>query len=1146
MRKILLSALLLFGFMVASAGADNLLSIDGRETIRDDPNRSGCRNCFSTGRAREHLLDLKRDKSYGLPKAALPQDAVDTITVLAVRVDFAFEDPDDPSTTGRGRFDLRDTAAFLAEEGHALDPAPHNKHYFEAHLRSLAQYWWVTSNGRLQLVYEVWPRESDSAYHLDETIAHYGAQEPAFGLGEFFHDALIAAYAADGDSMSFRDERGKKKAVMLFHAGADRQTDLWFSATPTPNDLFTGFATFDAANHVVLGNDTIVEGVIMPETMTQDNRVTTMNAVMAHEFGHQLGLIDLYNTGSFPFLTQMGDFALMDNMGMNVAAYIGEYGVGAFGTVPVFPMAWSRAYLGFDEVVEYREGTSIELAAVKMLTSNTKIVKIPISSTEYYLLENRRTDLDGDVGLRQDSLSNVILWPARYDPLGDSIVALREYDVYLPLGSSGIAVWHIDEAVAAMDYFPYDDFENNFDANTLQWDPNRRFVRLVEADGLIDFGGNYHRGFGTPQDLFYAGNNSAFGTYTNPPTINNDGGYTHYTLTDISQPGMIMTFDLDRDRMITGFPRRVSVPDDPTLSPIAADLDRDGDDEIIAVSGRRILAVRADGKSFIDPDGNFDTDPRNIDTIYSAIQSTTDVNSSKPVDTSFAVMPVFAQVPGSITSPPVVATFDDSVTLVMVGNNIGFVLSYLPSDTNSDGRAELFAARTNQAVGPVAAVVPDTALHIIHSFHEDGGLISASWDAVGAIEDITYDFGGSFAGVCRWSGGMAAIHERGDGRFVLHLIRKSPFAVIDSFPIPDQGLHPPVATDFDRDGIDEVAVVSRSGLIRVFKVSMDGIEPFNTMYRIQTGDTAAAAPAVGDFSGDGFPELIVPGVNRLHAYDRTGLSATDFPMTVDYGRPGQLIITRPIVSDIDGDGSPDISVATFDSIPRHRTINAFYVVYPDSVNFPDSFIVVDTVVSYSFFNYYSTVHVLTPGRSHIDGFPVPSGVFGMPGPGDTVVGMATVLHVRDGERGILVTTGADGWLTGWRTGWSAGRALWPMAGATADGGSYLPLDVIGSERALSEFLPADRFFNYPNPASGNRTTIRFYVNQPAAVTVTIFDALGDKVWERQRRVPDGNAIAELDWDISDVASGVYHCRLAAEALTGSESEVAFKTIAVVK
>jgi len=1164
MKRLLIVCITAVMVLSGTAYSGGFLKIDGRKTVPDDPVDPNGPKAFFSARSQQNLLSLDRDTPYGLPKAALPDDIVDTLTIIALRVDFSFEDPDDASTTGRGVFDLRDTATFLAEEGHAMDPAPHNRHYFEAHLRSLAQYWKIVSNGKLQLVYEVLPAESDSAYHLGKSIAHYGEQDPSYGLGEFFHDALDAAYQAEGDSLSFRDKQGKRKAIIIFHAGSDRQTDLSFSYTPTPNDLYTGFLTFEGPNRWLMGpdttvvgedtvitaRDTIIEGMIMPETMVQDNRVTVMNAVLAHEFGHQLGLIDLYNTGSSPFLTQMGDFALMDNMGMNTAADISVYGVGVFGTVPVFPMAWSRAFLGFDDVVEYRQGTSIELAAVKMRTTNTKIAKIPISSTEYYLLENRRSDLDGDVGLRLDSSSNVVLWPARYDPVGDSIMALPEYDIYLPLGSSGIAIWHVDEIVAAMDYFPFDGFDNNFDANTLQWDPNRRFVSLVEADGRIDFGGNYYTGFGLKQDLFYSWNNKAFGSYTNPPSISNDGAYTHIEVSNISNPGLTMTFDLNQQKMAFNFPRRISIPVDPWLSSaIAADLDNDGTDEILAVSGKHVLAITTNGLSFIDPIGAYDNDPRNQDTIFSSIYAMTDANSDRPVDTSYALMPVFADAISNITTPPVVATFHDT-TLVIVGSNDGLIYSYLPTPNN--GRATLFKVRTTPGGGAARAIIPDEQHDSLYAIYNDGKYVSASWDASGSISNFVYDFDGQFAGAC-WDDDGQALLFQDENSSVLYITRPMQAGwpgdslIVDSDTIDEIGLYPPIETDFDRDGNNEIIVVAQTGRVYAYTRSALGLVKYEPLDGLDIGDIAWAEPSVGDISGDGFPELLVPGTNRIYGFERNGVTATNFPITVDYDRPGQQIITRPVISDITGDNLPDMVVTTFDSIPRERPVTLYYVHFPDSSDVSDTVITVDTVDTvYNFYNYYSAVYVVTPGVRRIEGFPVTGGTFGIRRPGENVVGAGAALHLHDGSRGLLVTTGASGWLNAWDCDWSDNAAWWPMASRTAEGSGYLPLDMLGSEVALSDFLPEERFYNYPNPVTGDMTRIRFYVNQPASVTVTILDALGDEVWEARQEVTQGNSENEILWNLSDIASGVYHCRLEAVAHTGSASKVAFKTIAVVK
>ncbi len=1140
--------------------ADDVLRIKDKQTIINTDEITGKKGFYS-GRAQENFLNLKRDKPYGLPKAALSAGTVDTISILALRIGFIYEGTDDPTTTGRGNFDTRDSATFVNDEGHWLDPAPHNKHYFEAHLRSLSHYWSVVSNGKLHIEYEVWPNGADEDigyYLLDHSMSYYGEQPPNWGLGEFFHNAITRAHDVDGDNFDFRDTRGNKKAIILFHAGADRQTDLSFSATPTPNDLFTGFVTFDSLNYLILDADTIVEGIIMPETMAQDNRITVMNAVMAHEFGHQLGLIDLYNTGSSPFLSQMGDFALMDNNGLNTAAYIDEFGTGAFGTVPIFPCAWSRAFLGFEEVVEYREGTWIELAAVKMETENIKIVKIPISATEYYLLENRRSDIDGNLdGLRVDSTSNVILWPVKVQDIldGDSIITVMtpvaEYDVYLPGSGAGIAIWHVDEAVAAMDYYPFDIHENNFQANTLQWDRNRRFIRLVEADGLIDFGGNYSRGYGVAEDLFYAGNNSTFGSYTNPPSISNSGGYTHIKVENISEADMVMTFDIVKEKMADNFPRRMSIPYDPDLSPIAADLDGDGNDEIIAVSGDKLLAMRPDGRDYMDPyDSLLDNDM-----ILSVINIDTDVNIFRPTDTQYASMPLFAQLPlGNIITKPIVAEILDT-TLVMVGASNGWIYSYLPFTdvTTSPGkyRAKLHSLRSLQGSAGVSSIIVDDENNIIYGFYFDGNILAAPYDSIASFVQPTFVRMPMIVGVCKYGGGMAVLYDRHDYS-ILYQTRFAPFAdltdsfFIDSVIIDETDFHrSPIASDFNRDGIDEIIIVSESGQVFAYSFTADDIVDYDEL-NIQTGDTVASDPAIADRDNDGFPELYIPGINKIYGYDRYGTAMTDFPLDIDFDRPGQVIIGGPIISDINGDNIIDVAVIGLDSIIYERTIPAFYIMYPDTINYPDSAIVIDTVLDYAYYNYYSNLYAITPGYGILPGYPTPAGMLGMRQVNDTINGIGTPLHVRNGSGGLLVTFGGDGWMDAWDCDWSDISAGWPMSGGYADGSGYTPLDSLGQEKVLADLLPESSFYNYPNPASGEKTTIRFYVNQPARVTVSMFDATGDLVEEKFTEVADGNRNVEIDWYLSGVASGIYHCRVEAAPMAGGDTEVAFTTIAIVR
>ncbi|MDD4050461.1 MAG: T9SS type A sorting domain-containing protein [candidate division Zixibacteria bacterium] len=1147
MMKIRTIGLLALALSVLTAAEPEgkMLTIKERRIITDAPGATSSAEGFFSPRAKERLLQLDRTTPFALPKNAIPSGTVDTITIVALRVDFAYEDPDDPLTTGRGTFDLRSIEEFIQQEGHGLDPAPHNRAYFEAHLRSLAQYWKVVSRGKLQLMFEVWPNTADSAYHLDSSMGYYGSQSPNYGLGAFFHDAVRAAYAVDSANLHFRDDGGRKKAVMIFHAGADRQTDLSFSYTPTPSDLYTGFATFDSANWVALDHDTIVEGVIMPETMTQDNRITVLNAVMAHEFGHQLGLVDLYNTGSSPLITEVGDFALMDNNGMNTAAFFDVYGVGVFGTVPIYASAWSRAFLGFDEVVEYREGTSLELAAVKMQSDGVHIAKVPISATEYYLLENRRGDVDGEVdGLRQDSTTDVILWPVKIDQVGDSLKAVPEYDLYLPGNSAGIAIWHVDEGAAALDYFPFDNFPNNFEANTLQWDYKRRFISIVEADGYVNFGGNYYAGYGDPKDLYYAGNNTRFADGTNPATIGNDGGYTHIDISNVSPPGMIMTFDLARGRMASNYPRRLGLPRDPGLSPVAADLDGDGDDEIVAVSGRKILAMRADGRDFLDTLDQWN----DLDTIYSALHVNTDVNGGLPVEFSTASMPVFADVPRDITTSPVVGTFHDT-TLVLVGTTHSQVFAYRPCDSCGglplDGRAQQSWNTPQSNTGQVIALVADDSL--IHAIDTGGFFQSYVW-RTGQRMGRWY-FRERPIGICRYNRGLGILIERPTLSVSVLIMTGSNYftevgdsLVIDSVVIGETGFYPPLAADVDLDGNDEVILLSDEGHLLAYRFLPTAIEPYLPL-DIRTGDKAWAGPVLGDFSETGFVDVIVPGAGRLYGYDRNGLTALDFPVVLDVARPDQVVMTAPIVSDITGDGHPDLTMAALDSLPHAREVQINYL---DSTTSPDTIFVRSKDTTYYYYNYFSNLYVVSPGSQRVEGFPVPAGLHGVRPSGENIVGGSVPVHLKTGDDGLLISVGADGWLNAWQCGWSDGGGLWPMAGRTATGERWLPVSAVGPETPLAEFLPEKRFFGYPNPATGNSATIHYYVNAPAHVTVTIYDALGDRITEMSRDVSDGNREDEITWNLNGIASGVYHCRIEAEALSGGQTTVLIKPIAVVK
>ncbi|KPK99707.1 MAG: hypothetical protein AMJ91_06750, partial [candidate division Zixibacteria bacterium SM23_73_3] len=389
---------------------------------------------FKSDVSRKNLLGLERETPYSLPRfPKLAPVQTKTLKVLGIKVEFEEEIEDDPRTTGNGLFDMRTQDEFLQQEGHLIDPSPHDTLYFKKHLLALHNYWWTVSEGKLALEGEVFPQSESLAYQLPHPMVHYGAPDSSLSvkvemLRQFFHDSfnLADSLSVHGDSQVYHIDFSRYDCFVIFHAGSDLQSDLGELVNPTPGDLFTGFITLGDTVWVNDGSFPITEGLFIPETRSQDNRVTALNAVFAHEFGHQLGLVDLYNSQNF--MTQVGDFALMDNNAQNVGVDVG-YGIFVSGVLPVYPCAWSRAYLGFVEPTEIISQGNINLFATEMLNHQLQLIKIPISPEEYFLLENRQVDLDGDhfSGLRADSSTNVILGPVDWERNYN-----REYDWLLP------------------------------------------------------------------------------------------------------------------------------------------------------------------------------------------------------------------------------------------------------------------------------------------------------------------------------------------------------------------------------------------------------------------------------------------------------------------------------------------------------------------------------------------------------------------------------------------------------------------------------------------------------------------------------------------------------------------------------------------
>ncbi len=468
--------------------------------------------------------------------------AGDTLKILAVMVNF--QQDRDGTTFGNGKFG----SIYSQDYGTTiLDPLPHDKSYFESHLEFVKNYFEKVSNGILNVTYTILP----DTFSVSQTMRNYtpdNNSDDFTPLANFSKEVWEKA-----DSMNPGFNFSDYDVFTIFHAGVGRDISLpgsignekdmpsvYLSLKALQNifgSTFTGFPVSD-------GSFDIKNSMIIPETESREIEVIggsvlyqiSINGLLAASVGSYLGLPDLFDTNTG--LSAIGRFGLMD--GQAIFAYNGIF--------PPEPSAWEKIYLGWAQPTEIDPGNySIDIATKLTAGANdTTILKVPISSTEYYLVENRERDanndgskityvINGNTYNRTFHKDTTGYYSYDVDSVDGVVTNVDEFDWAVP--GNGIVIWHIDQNV----------IDAKIDANKINTDKHNRGVDVEEADGIQDIGeqfttilGDVVIGEGTAEDLWYKSNPSElyrnkFSKDTRPPAVTNSGANSLITMSDFSE-----------------------------------------------------------------------------------------------------------------------------------------------------------------------------------------------------------------------------------------------------------------------------------------------------------------------------------------------------------------------------------------------------------------------------------------------------------------------------------------------------------------------------------------------------------------------------------------------------------------------------------
>jgi M6 family metalloprotease-like protein len=1018
---------------------------------------------------------LLQKKSFGTLQK---KTASGTVKVLALRVQFQKEIPDKPQTTGDGHFDLSDTRAVRK-----IDPAPHNKNYFEDQLLAMKNYFLDVSDGKLNIDYTVKPDGDTAAYTLGKLMEYYGIRGTQEArdkrLAEFFSDAV--SVADQSGTIQFSDY----DYVIVFHAGAGEDFSLENSTTA---DITSRFVSLDLLKLrfgnsypgvLVDGNSKYVTGgVVVPETEsqffinpifgTEDFREIGLSGLLIANFGSQLGMPDLFNTET-------------GNSGIGIFGLEDQGAVNGDGLIPAEPDPWTKIYMGWAEPAIVTDSFDVHLPSRKLAGQNT-ILKIPINASEYFLVENRQRNvidnsLSPEIISRFDTSNNsdgtitidtVYLAGVTRSGTTKVITHVDEYDNGLP--GNGLLIWHIDENI----------IRANIGINSINNDPERRGVRVVEGSGSQDIGYGFSGFFGVSVgsgdkfDYFYKGN-EGFSYYNNkvdsvfftpnsvPNTLSNDRAQTGIYITQISPIQNVMTFSARTSLLQKGFPQFAG-------NAVGSNSLKFGD--LFGDSKKEIVAAGSDGKIYAWTFTGGKIIANNVSSVFNALGK----------DSTNYPVALFSVANDSILHTPALADLDnDGKMEVIAGTKNGKIYAWKHVDTDVNGFADsLFMYPTGEIISTPPLV--NSQKKIVLGCKSGKIIVLNSAGTLAGSATLS----GEVLGVALLSSdSVIAITSGG-----IYLLNTNTYLFTQASSVSSGSPASIVTGDVLQNGI-RTAIVVNGNEMRAYGQTLEG-------FPVLLPETIVSKPTLADIDGDGYLEILFAGDNKIYAYNHNGTLATNFPITIDRLNPIGVISSSALVADLNDDNKTDVLVGT-----PNGNIYAY-----------DS-----------------------DGRL-LQGFPLAAG--------QPVVSTPMLLDIDNDGDIEIATTSDDGFVYVWdlSTSYDPSKIKWGQFAHDAQNSSMSTEQNVLNP-VTGDLIPKNSAYNYPNPARGNSTTIRYFLTEPAKVKIRIFDLAGDLV-----QTLNGNGTPQTDnevvWDLKKIQSGVYLAKITAQSTVSGKKSTRTVKIAVTK
>jgi M6 family metalloprotease-like protein/PGF-pre-PGF domain-containing protein len=341
--------------------------------------------------------------------------------------------------------------------------------------KSLKSYYNEVSYGKLNVkgIVSKWYQSSKTMEYYGEDRSFEGSDDKYTNIYELARETVRLA-SKDIDFSKY-DTNGDHvvEHVIIVHAGDDQ------SKTGIPDDIWSCQWTIPGGEEV--------NGVKVKNFTLQSE--SSPMGTFAHEFGHDLGLPDLYDT-------------TYNSYGVGYWDIMGYGGSLGNGSTPAHFSAWSKYFLGWVNPIK-----------VTSPTWGEKIANVETNSQVYMFLNNN-VDASGDFD-----------WNMEGTGRGEYFLVENRkktgFDTFLP--GEGLLIWHIDQSMPG------------------NKDKNHKLVDLEQADGQHHL--DDYINLGDANDCWVNSMNG-FSVFSNPNSNLYNGEQSGVGVENIGPAGSTITADL--------------------------------------------------------------------------------------------------------------------------------------------------------------------------------------------------------------------------------------------------------------------------------------------------------------------------------------------------------------------------------------------------------------------------------------------------------------------------------------------------------------------------------------------------------------------------------------------------------------------------